>query len=129
MYSRHKRQSYRMTQRQRWMYRSCLLGVLIAVMAFTAVFWYFEMKDRIPDEIVLFQNRMENIDFGIPFTQVRVDQSEAEVAQVSIDHAQKVGKHIQFSMGGPLAVSAQKCGDHAGRGSFIWMDSLQEDKD
>lgn len=114
MYSRHKRQSYRMTQRQRWMYRSCLLGVLIAVMAFTAVFWYFEMKDRIPDEIVLFQNRMENIDFGIPFTQVRVDQSEAEVAQVSIDHAQKVGKHIQFSMGGPLAVSAQKCGTMQG---------------
>ena len=114
MNTRHRRQSYRMTQRQKWMYRSCLLGVLIAVVAFTAVYWYFEMKNRIPDEIVLFQNRIENIDFGIPFTQVSVERSEAEVAQVSIDHAQKVGRHIRFSMAGPLAVSAQKCGSMQG---------------
>lgn len=114
MNTRHRRQSYRMTQRQKWMYRSCLLGVLIAVVAFTAVYWYFEMKNRIPDEIVLFQNRIENIDFGIPFTQVSVERSEAEVAQVSIDHAQKVGRHIRFSMADPLAVSAQKCGSMQG---------------
>ena len=121
MYTRHTRQSYRMTQRQKWRYRSCLLGVLIVVVAFTAVYWYFEMKNRIPDEIVLFQNRIENIDFGIPFTQVRVDQTEAEVAQVSIDHAQKVGKHIQFSMGGPLAVTAQKCGSMRGEVRLFGM--------
>lgn len=114
MNTRHRRQSYRMTQRQKWMYRSCLLGVLIAVIGFTAVYWYFAMKNRIPDKIVLFQDRIENIDFGIPFTQVSVEQSEAEVAQVSIDHSQKVGKHIRFSMAGPLAVSAQKCGSMQG---------------
>ena len=34
MYTRHTRQSYRMTQRQKWIYRSCLLGVLIVVVAF-----------------------------------------------------------------------------------------------
>ena len=75
MYTGHERQSYRMTQRQRWMYRSCLLGVLFAVIAFTAVYWYFNIKSRIPNELVLFQDRIENIDFGIPFTQVRVDQA------------------------------------------------------
>ena len=114
MYTGHERQSYRMTQRQRWMYRSCLLGVLFAVIAFTAVYWDFNIKSRIPNELVLFQDRIENIDFGIPFTQVRVDQAEAEVAQVSIDHSRKVGKQIQFSMAGPLAVSAQKCGSMQG---------------
>ena len=46
---------YAMTGRQRLMYRLCLLGVLIAVMAFTAVYGYFELRGRIPDEITLFQ--------------------------------------------------------------------------
>lgn len=80
---------YAMTGRQRLMYRLCLLGVLIAVMAFTAVYGYFELRGRIPDEITLFQDRVENIDFGIPFTQVRVSQTDAEAARVSIDHAKK----------------------------------------
>ena len=53
---------YAMTGRQRLMYRLCLLGVLIAVMAFTAVYGYFELRGRIPDEITLFQDRVENID-------------------------------------------------------------------
>ena len=88
---------YAMTGRQRLMYRLCLLGVLIAVMAFTAVYGYFELRGRIPDEITLFQDRVENIDFGIPFTQVRVSQTDAEAARVSIDHAKKADIPVRFA--------------------------------
>ena len=111
-----------MTGRQRLMYRLCLLGVLIAVMAFTAVYGYFELRGRIPDEITLFQDRVENIDFGIPFTQVRVSQTDAEAARVSIDHAKKADGHIRFSMAGPLSVTAQNCGSLQGEVRlFGWL--------
>ena len=113
---------YAMTGRQRLMYRLCLLGVLIAVMAFTAVYGYFELRGRIPDEITLFQDRVENIDFGIPFTQVRVSQTDAEAARVSIDHAKKADGHIRFSMAGPLSVTAQNCGSLQGEVRlFGWL--------
>lgn len=113
---------YAMTGRQRLMYRLCLLGVLIAVVAFTAVYWYFGMRSRIPDEITLFQDRVENIDFGIPFTQVRVSQTDAEAARVSIDHAKKADGHIRFSMAGPLSVTAQNCGSLQGEVRlFGWL--------
>ena len=113
---------YAMTGRQRLMYRLCLLGGLIAVMAFTAVYGYFELRGRIPDEITLFQDRVENIDFGIPFTQVRVRQTDAEAARVSIDHAKKADGHIRFSMAGPLSVTAQNCGSLQGEVRlFGWL--------
>lgn len=99
-----------MNRRQRCIYRLCLIGILMAVLAASGVYWYLGMKEKVPDEIMLFEDRIEDIDLKLPFAQVRVSQKDAEAVEASIDHSKKVGKNIEFSMAGPLSVTAGNSG-------------------
>jgi stage IV sporulation protein B len=99
-----------MTSKQKLIYRLSLVAVLCVVLSFMAVWWYLGMKSRIPDEIMLFQNQTEKIDFQIPFTQVRLDAKEAESSQVSVNQSAQVGDKIQFTMAQPVSLLGSQCG-------------------
>lgn len=99
-----------MNQRQKHIYRLCLLGVLVVILSVLVVCWYWGMQRMVPDEILLFQDQMENINLELPFAEVQMSSEDAESTQVSVNHSEQVGDLLQFSMAEPVSITAAKCG-------------------
>lgn len=99
-----------MNQRQKRIYRFWLLGILAIILGGMAIFWYMEMRFRVPDEILLFENRLEQLNLKLPFAKLQISEKDADSTQVSVDQSQKVGGAIQFSAAEPIEVLAEKSG-------------------
>lgn len=98
-----------MSQRQKRIYRLCLFGALTIVLIVGAVCWYWQMTKLVPDEILLFNNREEEINFEIPFVKLSL-RGDKESSPVSVSHAQEADGEIQFSMAEPVTLKTGNSG-------------------
>lgn len=111
-----------MSQKQRQIYRICLLGFLIIVLSVMVVYWYWGVQRMVPDEIMIYENQLENINLEIPFTKVRLSSEDVESTQVSVNRSEKVNGQIQFSMSESVSIKAAKCGSVSGEAKlFGWL--------
>lgn len=101
-----------MNGKQKIWYRICLFGALAGAVAMMAVFWYRQMERMVPDEILLFENQKEDLNFAIPFGEISMKVKDTEASQVSVNQSKKVGDNIHFSISEPVSVTA------GGTGSF-----------
>lgn len=99
-----------MSEKQKRVYRFCLLGALISVLVLAVVCWYWWMKRMLPNEILLFQDRTEQLNFSVPFMELTMKGEDADAVQVSVSQAKKAGGDIRFSMADPVSMTADSTG-------------------
>lgn len=97
-------------EKQRRIYRFCLLGALAGVLAMSAVCWYWWVERMVPNEILLFQDRLEQLNFAVPFMEMTMKGEDAGTVQVSVSQGEKPEGNIRFSMAEPMSVLAGDTG-------------------
>ena len=99
-----------MSRKQKRKYRVCLMGALAGVLLFTGVYWYWQLQQLVPDEILLFEDQTEHLNFQIPFMELTLKEQETQAAEVSVNQSEKVKGDIHFSMGQPVSLKAADIG-------------------
>lgn len=92
-----------LNQKQKRIYRFCLLGALITVLMMAVVCWYWWMERLVPNEILLFENRTEQLNFEVPFMELTMKGEDSRTVQVSASRVKKKNGDIQFSMADPVS--------------------------
>lgn len=101
-----------MSKKQKRQYRIWLCAALALTLAVLAGLCYRQLDQQIPDQILLYQNELEQLDFSLPFGEASVVQEdEEEVAQVSINNSSSgSGGKIAFRMDEPVTIKAENTG-------------------
>lgn len=99
-----------LNRKQKRIYRFCLLGALTGVLMLGVVCWYWWMERMVPNEILLFENQTEQLNFAIPFMEVTMKGEDTQAAQVSVNQGEKAGGDIRFSMADPISLTAGDTG-------------------
>lgn len=111
-------------EEQKSKYRTVLVISLFFVLALGVVLWFWQMQRAIPDKMILFEGRQENLSFSVPFGEIRFVQPEEKTApisqnstetvndtiQVSVNSSEKARGNITFSISEPVSVTADGTG-------------------
>ncbi len=101
-----------MSKLQKLYYRIWLCIALLFVLATLVFVIYRRLEMQIPDEILLYRDQVEKLDFSLPFGQASVRQQEGEeLLPVSVNNSEPADQsEIHFSMGEPVTIKAEKAG-------------------
>ena len=99
-----------MSRKQKRLYRQCLFGALIMVLMVGVICCYWWIQQQIPGELVLYQDKPEQLDLQLPFLEMSISSEDLETAQVSVDQSQRVEEGLTFWVGEPVSMTAGEPG-------------------
>lgn len=101
--------SIRLTKRERFKYRTCLILLLILNLGIIGAWYWKKMDSKVPGHIYLFQNQDAQMDFGVPL------EGSCDVAQdvIAITNGKKTqGSSQYFGLDRPVRVRASTLGSY-----------------
>lgn len=94
---------------QKIVYKRCLVSALFLNIFVAVYFYLWNIDSRIPDNILLIENREEKFDFGVPLE----GEIENSVDAISVINAAKNNnKNIHFNLNDPVVMQGSTAGSY-----------------